>query len=398
MFTMCIAFSALYFNKVVLISTATLAFAFVMMLQFLLPGGILTQSVEFTYFLTGIITMLIISITLFFVVDWGNELIMISEKSKDSVLENTLKMKNTITLVDETVEVLNSTIDTLNNSVNINHDENKVIATSIDEITQSITSQNSNIESVINIIENASNEMIETNKLSKALDNLSNELKSITSDNSSRMNDVHNQMNIIKSAITTTKNTADSLHNNMNEIITVLSSIKDISSQTNLLALNANIEAARAGEAGKGFSVVAASIRKLADETSIITENIEKSLHNLIAETESVSKKAEDGYAASLAGENIVIESLNSFNHMSDKFNTISENLSKENNYISNLDLKLKDIKDNILNISCIAEEQMTSTKDIISSQENSTALINSILNQVHEVKNQNTKLIDLTK
>ncbi len=398
LFTICIAFSTLYFNNIVLISVSTLALTCVMVLQFLLPNGILTQNVEFTYFTTSIISMLIISITLFFVVTWGNELIMISEKSKNSVLENTLKMENTINLVDETVEVLNSTIDNLNNSVNINHAENKVITTSIDEITQSITSQNSNIEGVINIIENASYEMMETSKLSKALDSLSNELKSITTDNLSRMDDVHNQMSIIKSAITTTRNTAESLHNNMNEIITVLASINDISSQTNLLALNANIEAARAGEAGKGFSVVAASIRKLADETSIITENIEKSLQSLLAEIKSVSKRAEDGYAASLAGENIVIESLNSFNHMSDKFNTISENLSKENNYISNLDSKLKDIKDNILNISCIAEEQIASTKEIISSQENSTAQINSILEQVNEVRNQNNKLIDLTQ
>ena len=398
LFTICIAFSALYFDKIILISVSTLALICVMVLQFLLPNGILTQNVEFTYFITNIISMLIISITLFFVVTWGNELIMISEKSKNSVLENTLKMENTINLVDETVEVLNSTIDNLNNSVNINHAENKVITTSIDEITQSITSQNSNIEGVINIIENASYEMMETSKLSKALDSLSTELKSITTDNLSRMDDVHNQMNIIKSAITTTRNTAESLHNNMNEIITVLSSINDISSQTNLLALNANIEAARAGEAGKGFSVVAASIRKLADETSIITENIEKSLQSLLAEIKSVSKRAEDGYAASLAGENIVMESLDSFNHMSDKFNTISENLSKENNYISNLDSKLKVIKDNILNISCITEEQIASTKEIISSQENSTAQINSILEQVNEVRNQNNKLIDLTQ
>ncbi len=68
MFTICIAFSTLYFNKIVLISVSALAFTSVMMLQFLLPDGILTQKVEFTYFLTSIITMLLISITLFFVV------------------------------------------------------------------------------------------------------------------------------------------------------------------------------------------------------------------------------------------------------------------------------------------------------------------------------------------
>ena len=53
-----------------------------------------------------------------------------------------------------------------------------------------------------------------------------------------------------------------------------IDAIHAISSQTNLLALNASIEAARAGESGKGFAVVAESIRKLADETKVLTESM----------------------------------------------------------------------------------------------------------------------------
>jgi methyl-accepting chemotaxis protein len=83
-----------------------------------------------------------------------------------------------------------------------------------------------------------------------------------------------------------------SLNDNVMKINEIIAFIENISTQTNLLAINASIQAAQAGEQGKGFSVVAAEIRKLAEQagkaTADITALIETILEGVERATASV--------------------------------------------------------------------------------------------------------------
>jgi methyl-accepting chemotaxis protein WspA len=66
-----------------------------------------------------------------------------------------------------------------------------------------------------------------------------------------------------------------------NNITGVLTTITKVADQTNILSLNAAIEAEKAGEAGRGFAVVASEIRRLADQTSVSTWDIEQMLKEM---------------------------------------------------------------------------------------------------------------------
>ncbi|WP_446899435.1 methyl-accepting chemotaxis protein [Clostridium sp. LBM24168] len=68
----------------------------------------------------------------------------------------------------------------------------------------------------------------------------------------------------------------------VNNISKMLNEIRKVSKKTNILALNAHIEAARAGEFGRGFMVVAGEVKKLADQSSNMANNIQINIKDIM--------------------------------------------------------------------------------------------------------------------
>jgi methyl-accepting chemotaxis protein len=84
------------------------------------------------------------------------------------------------------------------------------------------------------------------------------------------------------------------LSRRVERIGTVVEVIDEIADRSDLLALNAALEGAKAGEAGRGFSIVAAEMRRLAENVMESTKEI-KNLITEIREATHAAKQASDG-------------------------------------------------------------------------------------------------------
>jgi len=97
-------------------------------------------------------------------------------------------------------------------------------------------------------------------------------------DNLRRMDQSMQQMVTATDTISAKLATLSEKASNINSVLTTITKVAD---QTNILSLNAAIEAEKAGEAGRGFAVVASEIRRLADQTSVSTWDIEQMLKEM---------------------------------------------------------------------------------------------------------------------
>ncbi|MGE7625121.1 methyl-accepting chemotaxis protein [Viridibacillus sp. NPDC096237] len=169
------------------------------------------------------------------------------------------------------------------------------------------------------------------------------------------------------------------LNTKLKDISTFTDAINNISQQTNLLALNASIEAARAGEHGKGFAVVAEEVRKLADESSKSTLQIQQMISGIEQEVENTVTAMSTTYAISKQLNGAVNETEVEFLKISDSVQETVNEMEKLHVEIQQVIKQSAAISDAIQNVSAISEQTAASSEEVTASIDEQILAIHSI-------------------
>lgn len=303
----------------------------------------------------------------------GNLTIAQTDKNKDeiSVVVNNFNdmIGNIIKIVSKGNE---SAVNVLYSSEKIEESANKSriltssIAATMEEIAQGAASQAMNIANASDYMNKLYDGIKEVEGKTAVVSNIAKNTRMLSEkalgtvenlkDKSTETGEVSKQ--IINDII--------GLNNDMKEIKKIIKMILDISGQTKLLALNATIEAARAGEAGKGFAVVASEVKKLANRTKDASNIINDILNNIQKKTELIVDYANNTSY-------IIAQQLDAVNETDNAFKTILEGMLDISEQINEVDSSVKEIVSlnemtkNVLNTISVVSEQAASTSQEVS-------------------------------
>ncbi len=372
--------SAMYFNPKSHIIFSVILNILVIGCGLIVPIPMLGSGTTQLGFIPGLMRLNMGLFVLYILTKWGREYMDYSQRAVRESQNLLEKLQETMTSITSYTETLNENLQKVNDKMNHTAKANESITGAMNHTAEGMKEQERGVSKVTGLVEQAKQTVEQTQKVSEILDNITKQVNEEIGKNSVTISEMNNQMIIIDGAIEAAVETVGELERNMDKITAFLESITAIAGQTNLLALNASIEAARAGEAGKGFTVVAEEVKRLAEQSEQTSQDIKEIITVLQDKTLEAKEKVKIGSAAVEQGQHTVTNVNNTFRHLTESMDVLSEKIAVEIKDIATILALLEDMKSQADELTSITEAHTKGTEDV---------------NQSIYVQNDNIKEID---
>ena len=175
----------------------------------------------------------------------------------------------------------------------------------------------------------------------------------------------------------------DKSRGNIANIKEILGDIDGIAINTDLLAIKTSIEAAHAGAAGKGFRIIATEIRKLADDTNTLINNIQEVINKIYMDNTSAEKAIKENQQQYNNTLKDVTDATGDLFHTATGIKTITTEVKENYSAIGQMLIVLKEKMDGLRINSEYCHESMKKLKKIT----------DTIQTRIKDINNLSTKI-----
>lgn len=300
----------------------------------------------------------------------------------------------------ETIEVLKDNSESLlshSTNISVYTDETlqgiQAISLTMDEISAGSLDQAKNTEMGSQQLFNLAEKIQESSNSADKVIELSTQSQFMSEEGINSSERLINSIEANNEALKKISANIELLSNKSDSVGKIISTIQGISQQTNLLALNAAIEAARAGEAGRGFAVVAEEIKKLSEQSSISTKEIEKIIREIMNEIDASKSSMEEEKSIMVEADRATREAIHKFQGINSTFKDTIEHIKILTANIKAIEEDKDIVISSIEEVSAVAEESAASIEEVAATVTEQSGAMDNIATAVEDLQEISNKL-----